>query len=233
MEREGYDVSYISNLDTHSDALGLRRAKGFLSVGHDEYWTRGMFDNVAAARDAGVHLAFLGGNSVSGCVTLKPASDGRPDRILGRWEQGPSDRFDDEQELMGATSYGVGAADWICQAPEHWLFAGTGMKKGEGIPQLVGWEYHGPPLRADPSLVVVASGNVRVYSEMSEKTYAATIYDRPKGNFVFNAATCWWNMLLARPPGAVDPPRTDFSREDPRVQQITKNLLDRMRATPI
>ena len=42
----------LSNLDTHADAEGLLRGKGFLSVGHDEYWTRQMFDNVPA-RDAG------------------------------------------------------------------------------------------------------------------------------------------------------------------------------------
>ena len=30
MEKEGYDVSYISNVDTHSDAAGLRRGKAFL-----------------------------------------------------------------------------------------------------------------------------------------------------------------------------------------------------------
>jgi hypothetical protein len=231
MEKEGYDVSYISNLDTHIDASGLRRAKGFLSIGHDEYWTRTMRDNVAAAREAGVHLAFLGGNSVSGRIYLKPASDGRPDRVFGRWEQGPDCWFDDENELMGATSYGVGAADWTCQAPEHWLFEGTGMKQGDAIPQLVGWEYHGPPLRDDPSLVVVASGNVRVYDKPSEKTYAATLYEGANGSIVFNAATCWWNMLLARPPGAVNPPNTDFSREDSRVQRITQNLLHRMLAT--
>ncbi len=35
MEQQGYDVSYISNVDTHADGQGLQRAKGFLSVGHD------------------------------------------------------------------------------------------------------------------------------------------------------------------------------------------------------
>lgn len=230
MEKVGYDVTYLSNLDTHNDPSGLRRVKGFLSVGHDEYWTSAMIENVSAARDDGLHLAFLGGNAVSGHVYLKPASDGRPDRVFGRWEHSPSCWFDNEHLLMGATSYGVGAADWTCRAPEHWLFEGTGMKAGDSIPQLVGWEYHGPPLRDDPSLVVVASGTVRVYRTESEKTYAATLYEGAKGNLIFNAATCWWNMLLSRPPGAVNPPNVDFSREDARVQQITKNLLDRIRA---
>src|SRR6266498_3299908 len=36
LESRGYDVTYISNLDTHADPKGLLRAKGFLSVGHDE-----------------------------------------------------------------------------------------------------------------------------------------------------------------------------------------------------
>ena len=36
LEKEGYDVSYISNVDTHADADGLLRAKVLLSVGHDE-----------------------------------------------------------------------------------------------------------------------------------------------------------------------------------------------------
>ena len=33
-----------------------------------------------------------------------------------------------------------GRADWICSAEKHWLFAGTGMKNGDRIPRLVGWE---------------------------------------------------------------------------------------------
>ncbi len=36
LEKEGYDVTYISNVDTHADGNGLLRAKVFLSVGHDE-----------------------------------------------------------------------------------------------------------------------------------------------------------------------------------------------------
>jgi hypothetical protein len=230
MEKEGYDVSYISNIDTHSNAKGLRRARGFLSVGHDEYWSQEMYDNVAAARDAGVNIAFLSGNSVSGRIYLNSAASGRPHRIFGRWDKGPAANFRGEQELMGSSSYGVGAADWTCEAPDHWVFAGTNMKKGDRIPQLVGWEYHGPPLRNDPGLVVLASGplNPRRQGATNTRTYAATIYSGLKGNFVFNAATCWWNMLLSRPPGAVNPPNTDFSKEDPRVQRITKNLFSRM-----
>jgi len=229
MEKEGYDVTYISNLDTHTDPKGLLRGKGFLSVGHDEYWSLDMYRNVAAARDAGVHLAFLSGNSVSGKILFKPGADGRANRIFGRYNENGSYYFRNDQDLMGVSSHGVGAADWICRAPDHWVFEGTGMKAGDSIPQLVGWEYHGPPMRENPGMIVLARGKVRRYQNETNNEYAAVIYTAAKDNFVFNAATCWWNMLLARPPGAVNPPRTDFSREDARVQRITRNLLNRMK----
>jgi hypothetical protein len=221
LEKEGYDVTYISNLDTHADGKGLLRGKGFLSVGHDEYWTQQMYDNVARARDEGVGIAFLSGNSVSGIIELKPSTDGRPDRAFGQIR-----RFRTDAELMGSKSYGVGAADWVCAAPDHWVFAGTGMKKGDGIKDLVGWEYHGQPVASHPGLVVLATSPIR--DKPNAPHHAATIYDGPKGNIVFNAGTCWWNMVLSSPPGFINPPRKDFTADDPRVQQITRNVLGRM-----
>jgi hypothetical protein len=230
LEREGYDVTYISNVDTHADGKGLLRAKVFLSVGHDEYWTQEMFDNVAKARDAGVNLAFLSGNSISGVVELGPSTDGRPNRVMKRAGRG----FQGEQELMGASSYGVGFADWTCDKPDHWVFQGTKMNKGDRIAQLVGWEYHGPPLGKYESLEVLSEGPVYGWNgEQRNGRYATTIYTAPKGNLVFNASTCWWNLPLSTPPGFQNPPRRDFAREDPRVQRITKNILDRMLSVKI
>src|SRR5262245_24642224 len=51
LESHGYDVSYASNLDTHIDPKGLLRAKGFLSVGHDEYYSIEMFQHLKQAID--------------------------------------------------------------------------------------------------------------------------------------------------------------------------------------
>ena len=60
---------------------------------------------------------------------------------------------------MGARSTWptTGGGDWTCRKPDHWLFAGTGMKEGDGIPGLVGWEWHGDPAKI-PGLEIVASG---------------------------------------------------------------------------
>ena len=230
LEKEGYDVTYISNVDTHADGPGLLRGKAWLSVGHDEYWTQEMYDNVVKARDAGVSLAFLSGNAVSGRVKLLPSKDGRPNRIMSM-----VDRGFDEENLMGSKSYGVGLADWTCATPDHWVFEGTGMKKGDRVRQLVGWEFHGPPLaQGVRNLVVLAEGFVTRYDGTStNRKYASTIYTAGKGNFVFNAATCWWTKLLAAPPAYMNPPYTFFAEGDERIRKITKNLLDRMIAVKL
>jgi hypothetical protein len=64
LEANGYDVSYISGIDTDRHGASLMNHKGFLSVGHDECWSGQQRANVEAARDAGVNLAFFSGNDV-------------------------------------------------------------------------------------------------------------------------------------------------------------------------
>jgi hypothetical protein len=64
LERNGYDVSYSTGVDSDRDGAAIRRHKTFLSVGHDEYWSGAQRANVEAARDAGVNLAFFSGNEV-------------------------------------------------------------------------------------------------------------------------------------------------------------------------
>jgi hypothetical protein len=73
-----------------------------------------------------------------------------------------------------------------------------------------------------PDLVVLSAGPVYgAGGEKRQNTYATTLYTAPKGNLIFNAATCWWNLLLSSPPSSQNPPRKNF-REDPRIQRITK-----------
>ncbi len=64
LERNGYDVSYTTGVDTDRRGAEIRNHRVFLSVGHDEYWSGTQRANVEAARDAGVNLAFLSGNEV-------------------------------------------------------------------------------------------------------------------------------------------------------------------------
>jgi hypothetical protein len=64
LEANGYNVSYISGIDTDRAGNLLLNHKTFLSVGHDEYWSGTQRANVEAARNAGVSLAFFSSNEV-------------------------------------------------------------------------------------------------------------------------------------------------------------------------
>jgi hypothetical protein len=134
-------------------------------------------------------------------------------------------------ELVGAHSTGpvTGGADWICLLPNHWLYKGTGMKKGDTIPGLIGWEYHGDPAPI-PGLEIVAGGPTQdAPNKPNGGHYTATVYPGPKGNIVFNAATCWWADGLSSPPGYVRPKvYTEPKGVDERVQRMTANVLGRM-----
>ena len=142
-----------------------------------------------------------------------------------RLKLGPSEGL-----LIGARNvppYNGGGA-WRCAKPEHWIFEGTGMKAGDEIPGLVGWEWHGDPAKI-PGLEVVAEGPVS--NGAVEGHFTATVYPGPKGNFVFNASTIWWGDGLSAPPGYMRPAvYTKPQGPDPRVQRITRNVLDRMKS---
>lgn len=246
LEQYGYDVTYCSNSDC-LDATQLTRAKAFLSVGHDEYWDPAQYTAVEQAIAAGVNVLWLCGNSVFVVSPFAASTDGRPRRTIERvghfagvtdseiekvravfsndyQRAGP-----DESAIIGARTVVPfnGGGDWTCTRPDHWIFAGTGMKKGDHIPGLVGWEHHGAPAKL-PGLEVVAEGLVWA-SGVTPSRYAATIFPGPKNNFVFNAATIFWAQGLASPPGHMVP-WSHWSRPngpDARVQQITRNLLNR------
>ena len=64
LERNGYDVSYTTGVDTDRLPAELLEHETYMSVGHDEYWSGAQRANVEAARAAGVNLAFFSGNEI-------------------------------------------------------------------------------------------------------------------------------------------------------------------------
>ncbi len=249
LEQQGYDVTYCSNSDMISPERGLK-CKAFISIGHDEYWDIRQYESVVKMRDAGVNLLFLSGNSVCWVTPFSPNAAGLPNRRIFRGgpyggehahaaereaNYGPfPHRGPDEGYLMGARNIRPvnGGGDWICVKPEHWIFKDTGMKKGEPIRGLIGWEYHGDPPPDLPGLEVLAAGTAWK-GGIQPQQWTATIYPGPTGNFVFNAATIWWALGMSTPPGTM-PVWSHYSRPhgaDDRVQQITRNLLDKALAS--
>ncbi|HVJ67682.1 MAG TPA: N,N-dimethylformamidase beta subunit family domain-containing protein [Caulifigura sp.] len=248
LEQQGYDVSYCSNSDLLTPDRGLK-CKTFISVGHDEYWDERQYHSVKKMIDEGVNALFLSGNTLCWVTPMTPASAGQPNRVITRaapYGGYASDQIaeyklfttkgPDEGLVMGARNIVPvnGGGDWICDKPEHWLFAGTGMHKGDAIPGIVGWEFHGNP--ADiPGLEIVARGTA-LTGGVRPQHWTSTIHPGPKGNFVFNAATIFWSQALSSPPGHMLPysHNTRPHGPDDRVQRMMTNLLDRaLKARPV
>ncbi len=99
LERNGYDVSYATGIDSARSRSELLEHEAFLSVGHDEYWSAEQRANVEAARDAGVDLAFFSVNEVYWKT---------------RWEASTADGGSTDHRTL--VSYKEGDA----QGSEHW-----------------------------------------------------------------------------------------------------------------
>lgn len=214
-ESRGFDVTYASDLDLHRDPTLLVGQQGMISVGHDEYWSSEMFTAAEAARDAGVDLAFFGGNDVYWQVRLEPSASGTPDRIVVCYRSASLDpvkgststvRFRDiprpEQPLMGEmwpTTDGLGLvgapAPWVVRNAGHWIYRGTGLGNGSTIPGLVGVEadrrhseFPAPTVLGGTSLAVLAQSPFTARNG-GRGLHEATLYQAPSSAYVFEAGT--------------------------------------------
>jgi hypothetical protein len=248
LERSGYDVKYSTDLDTHENSARLLNSKAFLSGGHDEYWSKPMYDGVQQARDAGVHLGFFGADAVFWQVRFEASPlSGAADRVMVGYKdrtidpvQGPTttilwrDPFLNrpEQQLMGVQFSGGQLpfsgpnAPYVVKNSSSWVYAGTGLADGDSIPGIVGYETDSSMSSAPLPTSVAGTYQVLSQSPFTDSGGTAmiansSIYQAPSGAWVFGAGTTSWSWGL------------DLANVvDPRIQRITANLLQRFGASP-
>jgi Domain of unknown function (DUF4347)/Domain of unknown function (DUF4082) len=166
MESQGYDISYYSNLDVHTNPLQLYSHNAFLSVGHDEYWSLEMRNNVETARDNGTNLAFFSANSAYWRVRFEPSTTtNQANRTLAiykdNWALDPVAQQDNsrattrfrsaqvnrpENALFGVMYTGSidgtdAGFDFVVSNAADPYYANTGLANGDAIPGLVGYEW--------------------------------------------------------------------------------------------
>lgn len=72
LEKQGYSCDVISDLDLHRDPSILRGYKVFMIVGHNEYWSREMYQSVEGYLRNGGNLLVLSGNTMGWRVSFSP-----------------------------------------------------------------------------------------------------------------------------------------------------------------
>lgn len=167
LEKEGYDVTYATNIDLHSSSAALNRARTFLSSGHDEYWSWEMRSNVETFRNNGGNLIFFGANPVYWQIRLeKSPATGKDNRVIAIWRIAQQDPlFNDgisSNDYLVTTRWrnppvsrpedalvGVGfklspvAGDIVITNASHWVFQNSGLTNGSILPGLLGYEVDG------------------------------------------------------------------------------------------
>jgi hypothetical protein len=249
LERSGYDVKYSTDVDTHENSARLLQSKAFLSGGHNEYWSKPMYDGVQQARDAGVHLGFFGANGVYWQVRFEASPlTGAADRVLVGYKnqtidpvQGPTttilwrDPFLNrpEQQLVGVQFSGsidISApnAPYVVQNSSSWVYEGTGLHDGDSIPRMVGYEMDGSISSVPPPMSVAGTYQILSQSPFTDPGGAtmianSSIYQAPGGAWVFGAGTTSWAWGLSDDGDGF---------MNPQIQRITANLLKRFGASP-
>lgn len=187
-EKNGYALEFATNEDLEFRPEILSAYKLVLSVGHDEYWSAPMRDNLEAYIAKGGNVAFFSGNSV--CWQVRAEKDGS---ALTSWKQNtysdPQFQTGDfgtlatlwshhligrpENKLTGVgflfggyhISHGHfmgGSGGYTVHRPKHWIFEGTGLRQGDLLgarDTIVGYECDGCEMTIGSDGLPAPTGN--------------------------------------------------------------------------
>jgi hypothetical protein len=245
-EKLGLPLAYETDNDLHADPALLQGARALAVLGHDEYWSTAMRDEATSARDAGVNIAFLGANEVNRHIRFGPTKLGKnrlvicykdlddpigtrdPAEITIDWRLGPRPRPESDITGVYYECNPVEAA-YVVYRPESWLLAGTGARRGERFPGMVGPEYD----RVNPIVKTPRPIEVLAHSPLvcgNGASYAdSAYYTVPSGAGVFAAGTMRWVCAMrgARCGHGV----TDAAKRF--VDQVTTTVLRAMAEGPV
>ncbi|MEK6249826.1 MAG: hypothetical protein N2C12_16700, partial [Planctomycetales bacterium] len=182
-ESNGYVIDYAVNSDLEFHPELLKHYRLVLSVGHDEYWSSPMRDNLETYIANGGNVAFFSGNTC--CWQVRSEDDGRAFTCWKQWyNRDPLYRTKDhkllstlwshhlverpENQLTGVgmlwggyhRSHGQfmdGPASFRVHRPDHWLLEGTNLQRDDrfgGKDTIVGYECDGCEMELKDGLPV-------------------------------------------------------------------------------
>lgn len=272
-ERDGYHLDYAANSDLEFHPELLEGYRLVLSVGHDEYWSAPMRDHLEAFIAAGGNVAFFSGNTCfwqvrsedhgQALVSWKADFDKDPvyktddHRFLtGMWSNRLVRR--PENQLTGVSfTYGGyhrffefgGDGAYTIHRPDHWAFAGTGLRRGERLgakDKIVGYECDGCRFTLEDGLPVPTHTDGTPDGFQVLGTAPAGLSSKHDRSLLWASEALYGkgtDKRLEQPGAAVmgsyerggtvfTTGCTEWVRglegRDPAVERITRNVLDRL-----
>jgi Abnormal spindle-like microcephaly-assoc'd, ASPM-SPD-2-Hydin len=163
MEAQGYNITYVTDVDLENNPGVFRGHKVFVNTGHDEYYSDNMRANVQNFINSGGNAAFFSANDINRRMTWNNSISGQPDRrehcdkgaLAGSttidWRELTPPQ--PENQIIGSLSNGAAAArPFLVYDAKNWIFAGTGLVNYNGtvitsgpgqnaIAGLIGYEF--------------------------------------------------------------------------------------------
>jgi hypothetical protein len=243
LEREGYDVSYQTDVDTDRDPASLLRHRVVIVAGHDEYWSGAMRDGFEDALAAGTNLAFLGSND--GYWQVRYADGGQtiisakslydPNPVVREKTAMFREIGRPECMLMGVQHAWFATLphplDYVATGTDTW-FARTGFHAGDIVNGVVGREHD--VLNPYPDSCIHPGLSVLFHYDGGgiDQDADAVRFTAPSGARVFasGAQQFAWGLDDWRSDGSLfpEPPVEPWRGVpvDPRLQQFMRNALD-------
>jgi hypothetical protein len=245
-ESQGFDLTYVTDVDTDQNTNPLTNHLAFLSVGHDEYWSMAMRNNVQNAINAGVNVAFFGGNEMYWQIRFENDAAGVADRVEVGYKDfaedttfpGPDPQWNVNNSIVTSTwadpvvnkpesaitglAYGdqlaTASAAYVVQNSSSWVYANTGFTDGSSVPGIIAYEYDRVATdgTSPPGLTVLSKSPVTGLNTGAGYTNSS-IYTAASGAMVFNAGDIAWSYGLDNFGGR--------TTADPRIQQTTANII--------
>ena len=141
LEKNGYNVTYATDLDIENNPGLLSGRKAFLNTGHDEYYSDNMRANIQGYLNGGAHLGWFSANNVYYRIRFGDATTGQAQRTIYCYKDAlldpqspPTVRWRDltppkpENSLVGVLQNGA-ANDRAFRVADasSWIYAGTGL----------------------------------------------------------------------------------------------------------
>lgn len=214
LEKNSIAVDQYSDVDIDNWPSLVSKYNGVVLAGHAEYFTRRMMDSMIAARNSGINIAILGGNTAIWQTRLTESKFGKDRRaiIYRKATEDPitdpdkiSIKFEDKRVNYPATLFTAALTTGVhvygnlqAKTIPSWLKIPKDSSIN-GISSDSEVEAYAPTPAAPPKVGIIFSGNLTYRDPTALSVMGGVVpvanslwYTTPSGSAVFNAGVMTW-----------------------------------------
>ena len=250
MEQLGYDVTYTTNNAIDLGYTNLLNYKGFVTAGHDEYWSHAERQKLETAIADKVNVAFFGANDMYWQIRNITDTHGNPNGIIVEYKDysdpHPYDPYDvaggssqyltttlwrasplnDPEDKILKAMYGNGAdyagQDFRAANTSSWVYHGVSVANSASIKGILGPEVD--TFYNDGSTTsndhLTIIGDSPFAGRYGQTTQYSVLDQLTAGNIIFNGGTNGWPFGLTGDGTAIP--------ESAVLRAMTNNILSVM-----